>query len=243
MSFENNKRADDTPPKISRGGRYSHAWWALYLPCYLLLYYLVERAVPGNSDYWVSYLAIDDRIPFITEFVYFYILWYPLLIVVGLWLILKDANAFRRYMWTVIIGFTGSTLFCFLFPNGQNLRPSPVPGDNLAASLVRLIHAADTNTNVLPSVHVIGSLCVLFAILDSATVSRLWRVCAAVFVVLINASTVLIKQHSMLDVYVGIAVSAVLYLLVYVIIRRRQESSAVSRAKGKKQLKKAISCQ
>lgn len=225
MIYAKKRRDNGTPPTIQRGGRYRHAWWSLYMPCYLLMYTLVEKAVPSNSDYWVSYLPIDDRIPFIAEFVYFYVLWYPLLFAVGLWLIFKDAAAFRRYMWSIIIGFTGSTLFCFLFPNGQNLRPEVIPGNSLAAFLVRQIHLADTNTNVLPSVHVIGSFCVLFAVLDSATVSKFWRACAAILVILINLSTVIIKQHSVLDVYIGIAVSGLLYVLVYIIIRRFQENT------------------
>lgn len=205
-----------------QANRYQHAWWLLYLPLHLLLFAYVEKAV--IAQYWVSHIPLDDHVPFIAPFVYFYILWYPFQLAAALWLILRDADAFRRYIWSFMIGCGGSLLFCRLFPNGQDLRPLTVPGNDLAASLVRSIYAADTNTNVLPSTHVIGALLVVFAAFDSPTIRRPWRIAAVVLAVLINLSTVLIKQHSMLDVFAGLAVSAIVYLIVYVGIRRNQNA-------------------
>ena len=65
----------------------------LYVPIYLGCFFLVEYLIDGSSQYWVSYLPIDDKIPFVDWFVIFYYLWYPLLVGVGLWLFLKEKNA------------------------------------------------------------------------------------------------------------------------------------------------------
>lgn len=32
------------------------AWYMLYIPVYLLLFFIVEQLVPSTCDYWVSYL-------------------------------------------------------------------------------------------------------------------------------------------------------------------------------------------
>ena len=40
------------------------AWYMLYLPVYLLLFFAVEKLVPSTCDYWVSYLPLDACIPF-----------------------------------------------------------------------------------------------------------------------------------------------------------------------------------
>ena len=40
------------------------AWYMLYIPVYLLLFFIVEQLVPSTCDYWVSYLPLDDLIPF-----------------------------------------------------------------------------------------------------------------------------------------------------------------------------------
>ena len=48
------------------------AWYMLYIPVYLLLFFIVEQLVPSTCDYWVSYLPLDDLIPFCEYFVVFY---------------------------------------------------------------------------------------------------------------------------------------------------------------------------
>ncbi len=89
---------------------------------------------------------------------------------------------------------------------------------------VKLFYINDTNTNVLPSMHVIGASAVLSAVFDSEKLGKPWiRIAAAAAVVLIDASTVFIKQHSILDVWAGLAVSLICYLVVYQVIRRKQQ--------------------
>ena len=46
---------------------------------------------------------------------------------------------------------------------------------------------------------------------------------------MINLSTVFIKQHSFLDVIAGLVVSAVIYLIVYVFIKRHMVKKALKK--------------
>ena len=188
-------------------------WYLLYLPIYLLLFVLVEQLVTDN--YWVSWCTLDDRIPFVRQFVLIYVLWYPLMLGTTLYLLFKDRRAFVRYARSVVLGLTACMLIFLLLPSGQELRPAEVPGNDLSSRLLRLIYAADTNTNVFPSMHVVGTLAAVIAIFDSrsASLGAKWGVAA--LGVLINASTVLIKQHSVLDIFAGIALYALVYLAVY----------------------------
>ena len=64
--------------------------------------------------------------------------------------------------------FLGLTLYTtlilyVLFPNRQDLRVPVFSRDNLFTRLVAIIYSQDTNTNVCPSIHVIGSAAVAFA--------------------------------------------------------------------------------
>ncbi|MGN1095680.1 MAG: phosphatase PAP2 family protein [Eubacteriales bacterium] len=203
--------------------KYRHALWALYVPLYLVFFFLVEKLVPSTADYWVSYMKLDDMIPFCEYFVVFYVLWYPYMALTGIYLIFKDADAFRRFMWCIIIGFSSSLIFFLIFPNGQDLRPQVFENNNIFTRLVGLLYSSDTNTNVLPSMHVIGSMATFFAYLDCRELrKRKWLVAISLFInIMINLSTVFIKQHSFLDVIAGLAVSAVIYLIVYVFIKRK----------------------
>lgn len=196
----------------------------LYFPVYLLLFYVVEHAV--TQGYWVSWCPLDDWIPFVRQFVYFYVLWYPLMVGMTLWLLVRDTRAFVRYGWTVIIGLTASIAIFFLFPGGQELRPARVPGDDLAAMLVRAIYAADTNTNVFPSMHVVGTLAAVRAAWDTRSISGRMRWAIAVLGVLINLSTVLIKQHSALDILGGAVLFAIVALPVYALTGKRKRKKA-----------------
>lgn len=98
-----------------------HLLLLLFVPLYLTAFYLIEKFI--TTDYWVSYIPLDDSIPFLEVFVIPYCIWYPFMIVTGLYLLLKDVPAFKRYMWFIIIGFTTSLTICALLPNGQHLRP------------------------------------------------------------------------------------------------------------------------
>lgn len=198
-------------------------WYLLYLPIYLLMFVAVEHLVVDN--YWVSWCTLDDMIPFVRQFVLVYVLWYPLMLGTTLYLLLKDRRAFLRYARSVVLGLTACMLTFVLLPSGQELRPAEVPGSDLTARLLRAIYAADTNTNVFPSMHVVGTLAAVIGIFDSRSAPRGVQWGVAALGVLINASTVLIKQHSVLDILGGV----VLYWLVYLAVYRLPELNRSSR--------------
>ena len=111
-----------------------HMWWGLYLPVYLTMFFIIEHLITDN--YWATQTAIDDYIPFCEWFIFPYDAWAFLLVAIGLYLIVKDGEGFRRYMWTIMITFTTATVFCALVPNGQDLRPAVMEHHNIAAWLL-----------------------------------------------------------------------------------------------------------
>lgn len=190
--------------------------YLLFIPLYLVAFFATESVINRDFNYWVSYLPIDDVIPFVDWFVIFYVLWYPFLIGVGLILLIKDKHAYERYALMVIIGFTSSIIFFWIFPNGQDLRPTSFEEDNIFTRMIGMLYASDTNTNVLPSMHVYGSLVGMIAIIDSDRVDNFWFVLfVCVMGVLISASTVFIKQHSILDGIAAIVMCLPLYFIIY----------------------------
>ncbi len=189
-----------------------HYLLILYVPVYLTCFVVLEHLITDN--YWPSYLPLDDAIPFIPAFVIPYVLWYPYLFVVGLYALLKDVPAFKRYLYFMIGALSFSLLVCALFPNGQDLRPATFEQKNLFTWMIDFIYAHDTNTNSIPSMHVVGAMGATFAVFDCKKLRR-WRIPAALFCILVCAATVLIKQHSILDTFAGLAVSIVFALPVY----------------------------
>ena len=189
--------------------------YALWLPVYLLSFVLLEH-VPA-SGYWPTQLPLDDAIPFCEYFVIFYCLWYVLLIGVGLYLLFRDRDAFRRYMQFLAITFFLSELIWILVPNGQDLRPAVMPRDNLFTALISALYRIDTNTNVFPSVHVVGAVGAALAVWDSHSLRhrKMLRWGVVVLAALTCVSTLFVKQHAILDVVSGLMLSLLAALPVY----------------------------
>ena len=132
-----------------------------------------------------------------------------------LYTLFYNSPAFRRMMWFIILTYSFALVTYLLFPNCQHLRPTLLGGDLLTRFTAKL-YAADTNTNVCPSIHVIGSFAVYFAARDIRRFrAKGWRLGFLTMAVLISLSTVFLKQHSVLDVLAGLAVCAAAYPLIY----------------------------
>ena len=189
--------------------------YALWLPLYLLLFLALERMPLGR--YWATQLPVDAHVPFCEWFVIPYCLWYPFLVITGLYLLRRDRAAFRRYMLFLGSTFLLSELIWFLLPNGQDLRPAVLPRENPLTALIAGLYRVDTNTNVFPSVHVLGSVGAALAVWDCRALSekKLLRAGTAALAAVICLSTVLIKQHAVLDVVGGLLLGGLAAWAVY----------------------------
>ena len=198
-----------------------HMWWGLYLPVYLGAFFLIEHFITDN--YWATQTFIDEYIPFCEYFVIPYDSWGFLLLALGLYLIVKDAEGFRRYMWSIMLTFGFATIFCALVPNGQDLRPAVMEHHNFCTWLLQNTYNLDTNTNVLPSVHVLGVLDALYAVHRTPGLRRTgWRTFADIWGVIIICSTLFVKQHAFIDVVAALVVGAIAYVIIYTIIGGRR---------------------
>lgn len=205
-----------------------HVWWVLVLPVYLTLFFIIEHFIKDN--YWATQTSIDYHIPFIPQFIVIYDSWSFLLFALGIYLIVKDPEGFRRYMWTILLTFFTATAFCALVPNGQDLRPAVMEQHNFFTWMVQYTYSLDTNTNVFPSVHVLGVLAALFAIWHTPGMKKwAWRVSSLIYGILIIASTLFVKQHAFIDVLAGLFLGAIGYVVVYVIIGRRRDRLIAAR--------------
>ena len=77
--------------------------------------------------------------------------------------------------------------------------------------VMAFIYSLDTNTNVLPSLHVIGSMGAAFGLCSSGrNHSAAAKLAIAVLALLVSISTVFVKQHGIVDVLAGFAVGMAL---------------------------------
>ena len=194
---------------------YRHLLLLLYWPLYGLLFLYVERFSPTEYYHPVS-CALDAYIPFQELFLIPYLFWFVYLIGMLLYTLLYDVRAFRRMMYFIIFTYSITILFYLIYPTCQNLRPAEFARDNLLTRFTAWFYRFDTNTNVCPSIHVLGSAAAMFAGLDCRAFRRRGRRIALIAAaLLISVSTVFLKQHSVLDVLAALPLCAAAYLLVY----------------------------
>lgn len=195
--------------------KYGHIWALGYSFIYMPWFLYLERTV--TRDYAVMHVRLDDYIPFSEYFIIPYLLWFLYVSGAVLYFFFTDRQDYYRLCTFLFSGMTISLLICTFFPNGTDLRVDADPQKNICSYLVSLIHAADTSTNVFPSIHAYNSLGVHFAIMKSTALSgRLWvRRLSFVLMTAICLSTMFLKQHSAIDVFGAIVLAYVVYSFVY----------------------------
>lgn len=194
--------------------KYRHASWLLYMfiyfPWFLLLENLVTHYTPVHSIF-------DNYIPFCEYFIIPYFLWFAYVSVTVLYFLFTDKKAYYQLCAHLFIGMTIFLIICTIWPNGQNLRPIYFKRDNIFVDLVRTLYKSDTNTNVFPSLHVYNSIVTHISIIKSERLKkyRLLKILSFILAVSICLATVFLKQHSVIDVIGGTALSFFIYKLVY----------------------------
>lgn len=195
---------------------FRHLKLLLFWPIFGVLFTYVERLQPAR-EYDVVHCFLDDMIPFCEYFLIPYLLWFVALVGILLYTLLFDVRSFRKFMWFVIITYLVTVVIYLFFPTCQELRPATFPRDNVFTRFLAWFYTFDTNTNVCPSIHVIGALAVSFTAWHAKGLSTwAWRVFFTLLTVLICLSTVFLKQHSVLDVLAALPLCGVAYRLVFV---------------------------
>ena len=197
---------------------------ACYLVFYLAFFKLLEQGIQVPD--LVLHCRLDDLIPFCKYAIIPYYLWFawiPCTLFYLLWF--NDRREFWRLCLPLFGGMTIALACYVILPTGLDLRPYYVPGTDLFARTVRMLYRTDTPTNVCPSIHVFNSVTLMLAYhrcrLFEEPRRRWMRPAADVLCFSIVCSTMLLKQHSCIDVVLG----ALLALVLDALFNRAAERS------------------
>jgi membrane-associated phospholipid phosphatase len=195
--------------------QFRHLKLLLFWPIFGILFLLMERGGILHH-YHLMHCALDDMIPFCEYFLIPYMFWFVFVVGMLLYTLLFDKDTFKKYMYFIMITYSVTLVIYFFFPSAQHLRPAVFPRNNIFTQFLTYFYAFDTDTNVCPSIHVIGSLAVMFAAWHSDRFkSTGWRIAFALAAILISISTVFIKQHSVLDLLAALPLCFGAYAVVY----------------------------
>lgn len=193
---------------------FEHLKYLVFWPMYGLMFMTVERLWIRDS-YTPIHCALDDAIPFCELFLIPYLFWFVFMAGAIAYTLFFDPAAFKRMMKFIIVSYSVTILIYILFPNCQELRPAEFKRDNVLTRFISGFYQFDTNTNVCPSIHVIGALAVMFTGLHCRRLSRGTKAALSVLCVLMCLSTVFLKQHSLIDVAAALPVCLLAYVLCF----------------------------
>ncbi len=200
--------------------QYSHLLYLLFWPIWGVVFAMLEGR--DNIEYHVVECDLDSMIPFCEFFVIPYLFWFAFLAGMLLYGLFFDVETFRKMSQFIIITYMATALIYVIWPSQQLLRPVSFDRQNLFTRFMEHFYAFDTNTNVCPSLHVIGSMAALFAGWHSIHFRKWpWRIPFIMITILICLSTVFLKQHSALDIPPALIISFAAYVLVY---RRKKKT-------------------
>ena len=192
-----------------------HACLLLYLMIYFPWFHHLEKTV--TTHFHVIHVALDDYIPFCEYFIIPYLLWFAYVAWSVLYFYFKNKDEYFRLCGMLFSGMTIFLILSTIYPNGHYLRPVYFDHNNIFIQMVKMLYAADTPTNLFPSIHVYNSIAVNIAVWHSSNFKeKKWvRFGSSILMVLIILSTMFLKQHSVFDVVTGIVLSVFMYSLVY----------------------------
>lgn len=191
----------------------------LYL-CLMTCAYMNVFSLMEKRDVPIHFVhtIIDEYIPFCRFFIIPYYFWFFYVTGTILWIgIIKPQDEeYKRLIFNLGAGMIMFLIICLIYPNGHHLRPV-VPVRDVFSQAVRYLYSIDTPTNILPSLHVYNSVACSIALYRAASKEnkKMSRIIVTIISVLIILSTMLLKQHSVVDVILALILSEVTHHFIY----------------------------
>ena len=195
--------------------RYKHAGYLLYMIGYLIAFQFLEKTVTTN--FHEIHIGLDDKIPFCEYFIVPYLMWFGFVAITIIYFLFQDKKGYYKLITFLFTGMTIFLLVSYIYPNGHHLRPTTFARDNIFVDLVKMLYEIDTDTNVLPSIHVYNSLGCYIAIRKCPKLRNKKGIQIGSFVLTVSIilATMLLKQHSVIDVVAAMVMARIMYEIVY----------------------------
>ena len=162
------------------------------------------------NNYNLVNIPLDDKIPFIKEFIYIYMIWYPFLIF-NYYIIYKTNK--EKYIKLVLATITSLIMlyiFFILYPS-KVIRPDINSYNDLTTFILYIVYKVDSPTNCFPSGHCLLCFTLIYSLLDNQTISNKLKIPALIINILIIMSTLFVKQHVILDVISAFVLATINY--------------------------------
>ena len=156
--------------------------------------------------------TLDLKIPYISWFVYFYISWYILIFLVPYMISRYDKEIFFKYITTLVLSLFITLIAFIAFPT--TMERYVIATNTFNDQIIKAIYAKGSVLCCSPSLHILLTSLFMFPIFRNAAIPNLFKICTYIMSIGIILSTVLIKQHVLIDIPTSIVVNIICWTVV-----------------------------
>lgn len=179
----------------------TYAYWAFWVGvAFFAIYPTCNWISSQRSDIYKLYFEVELAIPFIPEFLWFYMSMYLLFFLPPFFLNVSELVVLGK---RIILGTIISGVIFLLFPatlGFERIVPNGIYGE-----LFSNIFTLDLPYNMAPSLHIVYSALILWGIYFSSS-NKMVHLIALLWILLISLSTLLVHQHHIMDIVLAIMV-------------------------------------
>lgn len=186
-----------------------------------VLIYMTSKQFPNEP--LILNNEIEDKIPLVPVFIIPYILWWVLIIIVPFYISRKSDKAFMIYVFTFAICFALTFPFYVFFPTAVKI---PVfESTDFFSWLCNFVYSVDIPlgaehsqyylpNNCLPSGHTLASMIIIYTTSTCKKINKGLKIFIDITMVIVIISTILVKQHVVVDLIAAIIISTLVFFVV-----------------------------
>lgn len=161
-------------------------------------YWFIKLFQPDPS--YINF-PLDNKIPFLPNFIYIYNLFYPFIFLAFYYLFTKDEKNYYKGIVAGIIGYLICDIIYLYYPTIMPRLPIPSTTNPITSLIVKITYFFDEPAlNCFPSIHCLFCFQIIFSYLKTNLVELKKKLPIIIISTLIILSTILVKQHYVLDI-------------------------------------------
>lgn len=173
--------------------------------------YWGAQLIMKNKHHYDFTTKLDNRIPFIKEWVVIYLVCYVFWAFNYILITREGEDKWFRFAFADILSRLICGIFFIILPT-TNIRPV-VPGNDIFSRLMRFVYYMDRPSNLFPSIHCLVSWFCFVGIRNSKKFPLWYKVFSCIFAILVCFSTQFTKQHYLIDVAGGILIAELCFYI------------------------------
>ena len=156
--------------------------------------------------------TFDNNTPYCSFFIIFYVSWYLLLFIVPYYLYKKDKELLYKYIAGYSLMAIVAAIIFIIYPT-TIVRAEL--GKGIFDWITNIIYFVDTPAiNCLPSLHCAISMLFILVSLVSKKATKQFKIPVIIISILVMISTLLVKQHVLIDLITGDLLMLIIFIYV-----------------------------